>query len=547
MPIPRHCTAVALALVVMAAPLGAQSTPAVPGTGDATFTIFVNGSAAGTLRTSVTRSGTTWVVTSTGGFGDLVVNRFEAKYSADWQPASLLVEATQAKNRMTLSTSFGVTTAVNEITRNGTTNAKTDQVSARTVVLPNNFFGAYEALAPRLAASRVGTAIPIYVAPQAELTATVTGITEETLQSPAGTIATRTFDLSFANPSGPLVASVTVDGRNRFARLEIASEGILVVRQDLSGVGTRTQTARNPTDVDVTMPAEGFVIAGTITMPPGEGRLRHPTVVLVPGAQAADRDLSIAGVPIFAQLAESLAGQGFMVVRYDKRGIGQSGGRTEAATLDDYATDVIDIVKWLDRRKDVDTRRITVVGHGEGGAVAMLAAAREKKIDSLVLLGAPGTTGAALVLEQQRHALDLLHASPEERQRKIELQQRIQQAVLGEGSWEDIPDELREQADSPWFKSLLTFDPAETMRRIGQPLLIVQGDLDAEVPPHHAEALAESARARRKSPRTEVVHLPGVNHLLLPARTGEVSEYATLAADTIAADAATMIANWLRQ
>ena len=89
--------------------------------------------------------------------------------------------------------------------------------------------------------------------------------------------------------------------------------------------------------------------------------------------------MTIAGIPLFAQLAGQLADPGFVVVRYDKRGVGQSGGRTETVDAADYADDAIAAVKWLAKRKDVDNERIVVAGHSEGAAVAMLAA-REKKI-----------------------------------------------------------------------------------------------------------------------------------------------------------------------
>ena len=69
----------------------------------------------------------------------MTVNRFEVKYTNDWQPTELHIEATQSGRQISLATSFGMTTAINEITQNGTTTSKTDQVSARTIVLPNNF------------------------------------------------------------------------------------------------------------------------------------------------------------------------------------------------------------------------------------------------------------------------------------------------------------------------------------------------------------------------------------------------------------------------
>ena len=67
------------------------------------------------------------------------------------------------------------------------------------------------------------------------------------------------------------------------------------------------------------------------------------------------------------------------MVRYDKRGVGQSGGRSEFATLGDYAEDVVAVVKFLEKRKDIDPKRIALVGHSEGAAVALLAARRAGK------------------------------------------------------------------------------------------------------------------------------------------------------------------------
>ena len=178
-------------------------------------------------------------------------------------------------------------------------------------------------------------------------------------------------------------------------------------------------------------------------------------------------------------------------------------------------------MRWLAKRDDVDQRRIAVAGHSEGGAVAMLAAAREKKIDGVVMLAATGTPGAELILEQQRHVLDRMKLPRRERQAKIELQKQIHAAVISGTGWEACRTRCAAQADTPWFRSLLPFDPAQVMPKVKQPILIVQGDLDTQVPPAHADKLAELARARKKARPVEVVHLP-VYHLLVPATTGEV-------------------------
>ena len=513
--------------------------------------MFRGGTEIGRVQTNVSRAGSDWLITSTGRVGDLSINRFELKYGADWQPIDMRIEATQAaEKKLLLNTSFGVTTAINEITQNDVTNAKTDQISARTVVLPNNFFAAYEGLAARLSVTGPGSELPVYIAPQAEVKLAVKTVTAETVQTPSGTIATRRYDVVIQNPGGALNATVTIDDRSRFAKLEIPLASLAVVRTDLSSVAVRTQSARNPTDSDVTIPAAGFTIAGTLTLPPGAsgsaGRLRHPTIVLVPGSGPVDRDALVAGIPIFTQLAGDLSKRGFMVLRYDKRGVGQSGGRTETAALQDYADDLVAIVRWLDRRDDVDEKRLAIAGHSEGGAIAMLAAGREKKIKAVVLIAAPGGTGAELILEQQRHQLDLLKVSEAERAEKIALQRKIQEAVLSGKGIDGLPPQIQKQADTPWFRSLLAFDPAQVMSKVSQPVLIVQGDLDVQVPPHHADKLGDLARARKNNPGAEVVHIPGINHLLVPATSGEVQEYQTLKDRKVSEQVTGTIADWLK-
>ena len=129
---------------------------------------------------------------------------------------------------------------------------------------------------------------------------------------------------------------------------------------------------------------------------------------------------------MFAQLANSLADAGFLVVRYDKRGVGQSGGRDESATIQDYADDVRAVVEFLRNRKDADRNRIAVAGHSEGGLVALQAAANagSKRVAAVALLATPGTKGGEFVLEQQAYLLDKLKLPDDEKQSRIDLQKK---------------------------------------------------------------------------------------------------------------------------
>jgi hypothetical protein len=175
----------------------------------------------------------------------------------------------------------------------------------------------------------------------------------------------------------------------------------------------------------------------------------------------------------------------------------------------------------------------------------MLLGAREDRVNAAVLIAGPGTTGAELVLEQQRHQLDQMKVDATERAAKIALQEQIHGAVLKGTGWDGVPDNLRRAADTPWFQSLLAFDPTRVMKDVDQPVLIVQGELDTQVPPHHADKLLALAQARKKKVDAQLLKVPAVNHLLVPAKTGEVSEYGALGDATVAPAIPAGIGAWL--
>jgi pimeloyl-ACP methyl ester carboxylesterase len=261
-----------------------------------------------------------------------------------------------------------------------------------------------------------------------------------------------------------------------------------------------------------------------------------------------DRDERLGGVPVFANLAAALTDAGFVVARYDKRGVGRSSGRTESATLQDYADDALGVVQWLRKRRDVDANRVAVLGYAEGGAMALIAGSREKRIAALCLVAAPGQSGREFTLQQQQRALARSSESETSKLSKVALQVRIMDAVTRTGNWEGIAPELRQQADTQWFKSWLLFDPAKVVPKLKQPLLIVAGSLDAQFPPEQADRLEALGRARKKLPAaaTQKAVVPGVNHQLVPATSGEEEEYPSLSGAALSPGVASVIVDWLK-
>ncbi|MFI5179028.1 MAG: alpha/beta hydrolase family protein [Vicinamibacterales bacterium] len=515
-----------------------------------TFSIVLRGVRVGFEAVTVTESAAGWEISSAGRQVapiDLVTTRFTVFYEKDWQPQRLAIEGVLGGQVLTLSANFNLTTVSVEVMQAGQKGSMLQPVSPRTVVLPNSFYGAYQALAMRLGTASVGTRFPIYVAPQAEINATVNRITDKRLETPTGPIDLKAIDLTFNNPA-PLAVEVWIDTHSRLARISVPSQGLVVVRDDLSSVMTREEHIRNPGDSSSFIPSNGFNLGATVTTASGGPGQKHPAVVLVGATGPQDRDEAVAGIPIFGQIAGVLADAGFVVVRYDKRGTGQSGGRTENLTISDYADDVSVIASWLARRNDVDGDSIAVVGYGDGGASALIAADRQKRIKAVALVGAGGFTGREITLEQQRRLLGRLNTSEADKQMKIALQTRIVDAAITGAGWEGVPTDVRRQADTALFRSWLLFDPASTIKNLNQPLLILQGALDTEFPPANADRLETLSRARNKLPggATTKTMVPGVNHRLVAATTGEVDEYDTLPSRTVAPAVTDALVGWLR-
>jgi pimeloyl-ACP methyl ester carboxylesterase len=539
----RHLSLGALFALALTRPVIAQAT------GDtASFAVLIDGARVGSQTVSLTKTADGWLIASFGRLDapfNIVTNKLEVTYDAAWQARQLVFDGTVDGAPVTLTTKVSPSTATNELVRGGEKASNVQPVSPASIVMPDNFFGAYEALAARLASAAPGTKLPVYRAPEGEVLATVDRVTPRKIVTDSGAIAVREFALTFAMPRGSAPVEIWTDERNRLVRVALPVSSVVVLRDDLSSVMTREDHGQNPGDEAVFIPGNGFSLGATITKPSNVAKA--PAVILAAGPGTPGRDRVAHGVVSYGRLAGTLADAGYFVVRYDARGSGQSGGRSEGASLLSYRDDVLSVVQWLRRRPDVDAERMVVVGYGDSGAVALLAARREGRVRGVALLAAPGRTGRDVVLDQQREALGRLKISDAERAERIALQTRVIEATVSGRGWENISDELRHQADTPWFRTWLAFDPAETIEDLRQPLLIVQGALDTEVPATDADRLATLSQTARDVPaaHTRKVVIAGVNHLFVPATTGEVAEYATLRSRAISPAVGEALVDWL--
>ena len=125
----------------------------------------------------------------------------------------------------------------------------------------------------------------------------------------------------------------------------------------------------------------GVDLAGTLYVPLGHGRGPFPIVLLLHGSGPAQREA-------ISPFTQRLLGDGIAVLEYDKRGVGQSTGQF-VDTLKNMETDAAAAVRFLTTRPEVDPKRIALVGHSQGGAVAPAVAAQDPEVAAVVMFAGP--------------------------------------------------------------------------------------------------------------------------------------------------------------
>lgn len=313
-------------------------------------------------------------------------------------------------------------------------------------------------------------------------------------------------------------------------------------------------------------------LAGTLTIPDRPGP--HPTAILITGSGPQDRDETLFGHKPFWVIADYLTRHGIAVLRVDDRGVGESTGNLAASTSADFAGDVLAGIAFLKTRTEVNSRKIGLIGHSEGGLLAPLVAAQSDDVAFIVLLAGTGFPGKEILFQQGRALLaaggageealkvqrDLqakMFQIVEETADEAEARRQIIAAVLEQGqtagadaakvkALEATAAAQAQQVLSPWFRYFLRFDPRDVLKKVRCPVLALNGEKDLQVISKENLGSIRATLEAAGHQQFEIVEFPSLNHLFQTSKTGLPAEYGQIE-ETIAPQVLEKIATWIAQ
>jgi len=306
---------------------------------------------------------------------------------------------------------------------------------------------------------------------------------------------------------------------------------------------------------------DGDTLAGTLTKPSGKGKF--PAVILITGSGPENRDETVFGHKPFLLIADYLTRKGYAVLRCDDRGIGFSTGNFKAATTADFARDAEAQLAFLRKRKDIDVKQIGLLGHSEGGVIAPMIAAKDKKIGFVILLAAPAIDMFDLLLAQDSLSSKAEGSSRKDIDELIETNTKLfgilKQSKDSLDAQRGIVDYLAanntsgkeiemaiKQLCSPWMRWYIGYRPQANIEKMTCPVLAMNGAKDVQVPPSINIPVIDSLLRKGGNQHFETRILPGCNHLFQHCKKGAVSEYISID-QTMDPAALEMIAAWMEK
>lgn len=290
------------------------------------------------------------------------------------------------------------------------------------------------------------------------------------------------------------------------------------------------------------------VLKGTLTIPENCGPAT-PALILVTGSGLQNRDEEFFSHKPFAVIADSFARAGIATLRYDDRGFGESTGDVVSCTTEDLKNDALAGVRLLRARFG----RVGVLGHSEGGSIALMLAA-EKQVDFAVSLAGMIVSGAETLLEQNRQALVSAGFTVSESEAYCGLLSDTFDAIVAKSRLPSpdgygISDVLKRnyqaalhQFRTPYMKYFLGLDISGRLSGITCPVMALNGTKDIQV---QCERNLGALRSGLSGDRNVIRAEEGLNHLFQHCVTGDMSEYKEIE-ETISPEVLSVMAEWVK-
>ena len=290
------------------------------------------------------------------------------------------------------------------------------------------------------------------------------------------------------------------------------------------------------------------VLKGTLVLPEGCSR-KTPVLIMVTGSGLQNRDEEIYEHKPFAVIADALARAGIATLRYDDRGFGESTGDLVNCTTEDLKNDALAGVGLLRERFD----NVGVIGHSEGGTIALMLAA-EKKADFIVSLAGMVVSGAETLLWQNRVSFAAAGISAESVDAYCKaLSDVFDASIAGKpipsAAQYELPAALTQnlsavtmQLQSPYLKYFVALDIRPLLGNVTCPVLALNGTRDMQV---DAESNLGALRSGlRGNSFNKIAAVEGVNHMFQHCQTGMTTEYRDIE-ETFAPEVLEMLVKWL--
>ncbi len=291
-----------------------------------------------------------------------------------------------------------------------------------------------------------------------------------------------------------------------------------------------------------------YILSGTLTLPEGYSR-KTPVLLMVTGSGQQNRDEELFDHKPFAVIADALARAGVATLRYDDRGFGDSSAKPMEWTTEDFKSDALAGLELLRERFD----KVGVLGHSEGGTIAMMIAA-EKKADFIVSLAGMAISGAETLLWQNRIALKGLGFTDEQVESYCKMLEtafdvRVNGGRMPNPDDYNVPESLLQnywavvaQIQMPYMIHLLSLDARSILGNVTCPVLALNGSKDNQV--NHESNLSAIRNGLPANSKNYIETIEGVNHLFQHCKTGQVPEYRTIE-ETFAPEVLEIIVKWM--